>query len=174
MIYQEWYLKTRWFDESAPTNKAKATGVLTFSGIPVVSQTVTIGSDVFEFVASAGDVQVGNIAVALGGTLTADNAVTVLTSEINAHSTKVVAVGSTTNDTVTLTAINYGDEQNSIATTETCSNASFAQTTLTGGCWSTPCPEVNTIVKDETYHYICTTQGNRDDCVWKRFTLATY
>jgi len=120
----------------------QATGTLTFTGIPVDTQTVTIGTDIYEFCVAAP--QEGNIGVVLGGTFTADNAVTVLTSEINAHSTVVTAVGSTANDTVVLTAVSRGIAGNSIATTETCTNAGFAEVTLTGGLATITAPNAVT------------------------------
>lgn len=112
----------------------QATGTLTFSGIPVVTQTVVIGgTETYEFVAATGDVQVGNIAVVLGETLTADNAVTKLAEAINANSILVTGVSSTTADTVVVTAIVKGTAGNSITTTETCTNASWGGATLSGG-----------------------------------------
>lgn len=112
-----------------------ATGTLTFSGIPIAGQTVTIGSDIYEFcVVSAG---VGHIAVVLGAIFTANNAVTVLANEINTHSTIVTAISNTDLDTVVVTAINDGIGANSTVTTETCTNASWGSSTLSGGTTAT-------------------------------------
>jgi len=110
----------------------QATGTLTFADVAVVTQTVTIGgTEVYEFCTeSAGE---GNIAVVIGADTTADTAVTELADAINANSELVTAVADTDADTVVVTAIARGTAGNSITTTETCTNASFAGGTLSGG-----------------------------------------
>jgi len=40
-------LQEKWFSEEHPTNPHRATATLTFKGIPVVTQTVTIGTEVY-------------------------------------------------------------------------------------------------------------------------------
>lgn len=111
-----------------------AEGTLTFTGVPVAGQTVTIGSDVFEFCVASSE---SHIAVVLGATFTADNAVTMLANEINTHSTVVTAIANTDLDTVVVTAINDGTAANATITTETCTNASWGSATLTGGTTAT-------------------------------------
>ena len=87
MAYGTLQLQEKWFSEEHPTNPHRATATLTFEGIPVVTETVTIGgTEVYEFVATADNVQEENIAVVLGETLTADKAVTELAKAINANS----------------------------------------------------------------------------------------
>lgn len=110
----------------------QATGTLTFTGISVVEQTVTIGgTEVYEFCTetATGD----NIAVVIGADTSADTAVTELADAINANSELVTAVADTDADTVVVTAIARGTAGNSITTTETCTNASFGGGTLSGG-----------------------------------------
>ncbi len=110
----------------------QATGTLTFMGISVVEQTVTIGgTEVYEFCTetATGD----NIAVVIGADTSADNAVTKLADAINANSTLVSAVADIDNNTVVITAITRGTAGNAITTTETCTNASFGGGTLSGG-----------------------------------------
>lgn len=110
----------------------QATGTLTFSGVAVVEQTVTIGgTEVYEFCTATPTGS--NIAVVIGADTSADNAVTKLADAINANSTLVSAVASTTADTVVLTAIARGTAGNAITTTETCTNAAFGGGTLSGG-----------------------------------------
>ncbi|MDD4779003.1 MAG: hypothetical protein PHT02_00170 [Tissierellia bacterium] len=116
----------------------QATSTLTFTDIPIVTETVTVGSgddaEVYEFVAAAGDVaDPANIPVVLGATLTADNAVTKLAEAISANSALVDATFSTEDDTVIIVADVRGTAGNSIATTETCTNASWTGETLAGG-----------------------------------------
>jgi hypothetical protein len=110
----------------------QATGTLTFTGAAVAAETVTIGgTEVYEFcVESPGE---GNIGVVLGADLSADNAVTKLAEAINVNSALVTAQADTENDNVVLTAIARGTAGNAITTTETCTNAGFADGNLGGG-----------------------------------------
>ena len=52
--------------------------------------------------------------------------------------------------------------------------AVIAETALNGGKFGTPCPERNALVYVSPYFYRCVQEGNKDDVVWQRFTLATY
>lgn len=45
---------------------------------------------------------------------------------------------------------------------------------FTGGQFGTSCPQKNTMVEDDDYYYLCTKEGNKDNVVWKRFTLSDY
>lgn len=187
MAYEEWILKPKWFSAESPANPKKAskvlsitgvvsdtqtvtigtnvyefdindtftesriqvdvadlrneaTGTLTFEGVPVVADTVTLGSgddaEVYEFVAAAEDItDPTNIPVVLGTTLTADNAVTKLAEAINKNSALVTAAFDIVDDVVGISAIVKGTAGNSIAVAETCTNATFGAevTTLAGG-----------------------------------------
>jgi phage tail sheath gpL-like len=177
MAYGTLHLQNKWFAEASPTNPHKATATLTFDGIPVVTETVTIGTEVYEFVAAAGDIaDPANIPVALGTTLTADNAVTKLTDAINANSELVTAVKNTTDDTVVVTYKNIGTAGNDIEIAETCTNASWGVdvTKLSGGSFGTPSMTRNVIVYVSPYYYWCETEGSEYTVSWKRFTPATY
>ncbi len=97
--------------------------------------TANIGTDRYEF-DTDGSTTGGNIAVDLNGTgtpdVTATNAATQFTAAVTTHDT--VGVGASRSDAVvTLTADTPGSAGNSIATTETCTNAAFGAATLTGG-----------------------------------------
>lgn len=99
----------------------KATGTLTATANFSASETVTIGSTTYTFGSGTGQIAVGeNLATSL----------TSLASAINATGL-VVAVATAT--TIVLTAKEAGTAGNSIATTETASNASFGGATLAGG-----------------------------------------
>ena len=105
MAYGTLYLQKKWFSEEHPTNPHKATATLTFEGNPVVTQTVTIGTEVYEFVAAAENAQEGNIAVVLGETLTADKAVEELAKAINANSALVTTSFSSTSNLNSATTV---------------------------------------------------------------------
>lgn len=115
----------------------QAIQTLAFVGVPVVTNTVTLGggdnTEIYEFVAAAEEVQEGNIPVVLGETLTADNAVAELAEVINTNSALVTAVADDEANTVVVTAIVRGTAGNSIDTTDTCANANWGDTTLKGG-----------------------------------------
>ncbi len=138
----------KWFSSATPVNAVKGTNILTLDGVPVAEEMVTIGTEVYEFVAAAEDIAVAtNIPVVLGVTLTADNAVTKLAAAINANSSLVTAVADTDDDTVTLTAKLVGTEGNSIATTTDMTNGAFDEDTLLGGLYATPCKATNALIE---------------------------
>ena len=169
-------MQKKWFFEDSPTNPHKSTATLTFEGNPVVTQTVTIGTEVYEFVAAAEDAQEGNIAVVLGETLTADKAVEELAKAINANSALVTAVASTTDNTVVVEYKTIGTDGNDVAVAETCTNASWGADVakLSGGSLGTPSMLRNVIVYASPYYYWCEKEGSESTVVWKRFTPAPY
>jgi len=117
------------------TENDYATGTLTFDGVVANGQTINISTDRYEF-DTDGSIVSGNIKVDLNASgtpnVTATFAATTFTSVVATNDT--VGVGaSRSGDVVTLTADAVGTAGNSIATTETCYNASFAAGTLTGG-----------------------------------------
>jgi hypothetical protein len=112
----------------------EARGTITFTGVVLAAQIVTIGTEVYEFVAAAEDVaDPANIPLVMGADMSADNAVTVLGLAISSVSAIADAISNTTTDTVLVIADAKGTAGNTIASTTTCINASFAQVTLTGG-----------------------------------------
>jgi hypothetical protein len=143
-----------WFPNS-PVNAKKATGTLTFASTPVATDTITIGSEVYEVVTAAGNIAAPtNYAVVIGATPTADNVVVKLAAAINANSALVSAVASTPNDTVVVTSKIVGTEQNSIATTDVAVNASWGHAHLEGGQYATPCNASSAlIVISDTIYY---------------------
>ena len=177
MAYGTLYLQEKWFSEEHPTNPHKATATLTFDGNPVVAETVTIGgTEIYEFVAAAGNAQEGNIAVVLGETLTADKAVEELAKAINANSVLVTAVASTENDTVVVEYKTIGTEGNDVTVAKTCTNASWGADVakLSGGSLGTPSMLRNVVVYASPYYYWCEKEGSESTVVWKRFTPASY
>lgn len=108
---------------------SKAAGTLTFSGNVTDGETVTVGSDVYEF-ESSGGVAGSNIQVNIGEnvSVSASN----LAAKINANGTEAVSASSEL-AVVTITADDFGSTGNNIATTETCANAEFEAVKLSGG-----------------------------------------
>lgn len=166
-------LLKKWFAESAPTNAKSATGTLTISGVVADAQTVTIGSEIYEFKTS-GNAGAGKIKVDVSGGVTASAAVTALVTAITANSTIVTAVDGT-GDTVVVTAKLVGTEGNSIASTKVMTNGSWGvPTTLEGGQMGTPCPIPFTYVTDTTYIYTNIAPNTIRDANWRRFQLTEY
>jgi len=136
-----------WFS-GTPQNAKKSSAVLSFSGVPVVAEVVVINGITYEFVAAAEDVTGTNIAIVLGATLTADNALTVLETAINANDIDVTAVKNTTTDTLTVTTKTVGTENNLIEVSTDATNATWGVdvTTLSGGQYATPCNASSAII----------------------------
>lgn len=130
--------------DSPITTGVRATQTLTFLDKPIDNQTVTIGTDVYELTTD-GTITPGNIKVKISSD-TADLAVTALALAINnnPHS-QFWAVANTTADTVVITAKYCGAEYNGVATTETCTNASWGGTETASGTDTT----VNGIVRKD-------------------------
>jgi hypothetical protein len=133
-------LDTTDFDVTIDTNAAvAATGILTMTGNAVAGNTVTIGTTVYTFratVPAAFDVLIGATASdSLDNLIAAINlaagAGSLYGTGTTAHPTVSVVAGA--GDTMDLTADTAGETGNSIATTETLTNGSFAAVTLTGG-----------------------------------------
>ena len=112
-----------------PPLEQRGGGILTFSGVVSDTETVTIGSDVYEFDADS-SVTGGNIAVDVSGGVTAADAVTALVAAINASATEAVtAVDGNANSVVVYTD---ASGLTTDGTTTTCANATWADVTLVG------------------------------------------
>lgn len=135
----------------------KATGTLTFTGIPSNNQTVTIGAKVYTWQDTLtnvdGNVKIGANAAACVTNLVAaimlgSGAGTLYAAATTANAALVTAVDGT-GDTVVVSSKRRGTSGNSIDTTETMSNASWGAATLTGGDW-TGSEAVPSYVLDDT------------------------
>lgn len=110
--------------QQAITTGVRATGTLTWAGVSVDNEIVTIGTDVYELTVDT-VFQAGRIKVYISGT-SADVGVVALAKAINLNlNSQFTAVSDTSGDTVVITAKNCGTKYNGIATTEGCTNASW-------------------------------------------------
>lgn len=117
-----------------------ATGVLTATGNPSNSDTLTIGGKTYTFQTTLTNVN-GNVLIGATASDSLDNLIaainlgagsgTTYAAATTVHPTVSAAAGS--GDTVNLTAKTAGTAGNSIATTEGSSNLAFGAATLTGG-----------------------------------------
>jgi len=114
-----------------------------------------------------------------GGTLsgghagTAAGTVTALVSAINTNDTEGVAAVDGAGDTVDLTADTAGTAANSIGTTTSMANASFGDSTLTGGVDGTVGVK-GEIRWDGSYIYVCTLANTVADANWERAAISSY
>lgn len=180
MAFKEFHLQPKWFDEETPANPKKASATLTITDTVSNGETITIGTDVFEFrtTGSAGE---GKIKVDISGEgdTASDKAAAKLVAAINANSTLVESEASKDDnkkDIVVVTYKNVGTEGNSVVVAETMTNGSWGTdvTKLSGGQYGTPCPMNNIMVYSSPYYYVCVEAGNKTDVSWKRFTPASY
>lgn len=109
-----------------------AKGYLSFSGTVSDTETVTIGTDVYEF-DTGGGVTGGRIAVDVSGGATAADAVTALVAAITASAVVTVSAEDVTGNVVKVTYDTVGTAGNAIVTTTTASNGAWDAATLLGG-----------------------------------------
>lgn len=116
-----------------------ATGTLTTTGNFADGETVTTGSKVYTFQTVLTNVD-GNVLIGGSATASLSNLSAAITLGVGSGSTYAAATTANTfvssvagASTLTLTALSSGPAGNTIATTETAANASFASATLTGG-----------------------------------------
>jgi hypothetical protein len=170
-------LQPKWFSDVSPKNPKKATATLAFTGNVADAQTVTIGTEIYEFKTS-GNAGTGKIKVDVSEGVTAEDAVEALATAINATSALVDAmpVSDEEQDVVILNYKKVGTEGNAIAISTTATNASFGEgvTKLSGGQLGTPCSLRDVVVYVEPFYYWCEKEGSDHTVSWKRFTPATY
>ncbi len=119
-------------DVAAVDKPAYATGTLTFTGDVTDTSTVTIGGITYEF-NSTGTITAGNVEVTIAD-LTAAVATVALDAAIDGNATTAAILTPTsTATTVVLTYNTQTAAANTVATTDTVTNAAFGAATLLGG-----------------------------------------
>ncbi len=112
--------------------EASAVGILTLTGVVSDGETVTIGTDIYEF-DNETNVTEGNILVDVTGDLTAPAAITALAAAILASGDGTYTGVDGASDTLDVEAATAGPSGNLIATTYTTANGSFGGIVLAGG-----------------------------------------
>jgi len=151
-------------------NAVSATGALTFAGAVSDGETVTIGTDIYEFDTDA-EVTEGNILVDVSGGATAADAVTALVAAIAANTGSLVSAVDGTGDVVNVTAKTKGAAGNDIDSTETCANGSWGAATLESGVDGTVADK-GAILVDADYVYVATDDNTVADANWKKAALS--
>jgi len=119
-------------NEANKTAGVRATGTLTFIGVGVAGQTITVGTRVYTWRVTP--TLVDEVAIGADQAASEANFAAAINSGppiSGGPNTEVTAVD--TGSTVVLTAIDYGTAGNDIATTETGTNMSFGAATLASG-----------------------------------------
>ena len=118
----------------------QASGVLTLAANIANTETVTIGSTTYTFQTTLTD-SANNVLIGASASATIDNLIAAVTAGAGAGTTygtgtvanSLATAAAGAGDTMDVTAVRSGTLGNSVATTETSANASFANATLTGG-----------------------------------------
>ncbi len=121
--------------DSGSLSPVKATGTLTLTGNAVADETVTINGTVYTFKAAADEA--GEVTIGANASETIDNLIDEINGDGFAEANEDVIASAGSGDTMTLTAIEFGDQGNAITTTEVMTNATFGGATLTGGVTQT-------------------------------------
>lgn len=117
-------------------------------------------------------VTAGRVAVDVSGGVSAAAAVTALAAAIQADASAVFGAVDGAGDTVVITADTRGTAGN-VATTETCTNASWGGLVAAGGVDATPCL-ANQVILRSDYLYACTaTSSAVSHQNWRRVALGS-
>ena len=120
-------------DVAAVDKPAYATGTLTFTGNVVDAETMVVGGVTYEINASGAAATAGNVEVNVSDLLPA-TATVALRTAVNANTTSsAILTATATATTVVLTYDTMSAAGNSVATTDTLTNAAFGAATLLGG-----------------------------------------
>ena len=120
-------------DVAAVDKPAYATGTLTFTGNVVDEETMVVGGVTYEINASGAAATAGNVEVNVTDLLPA-TATAALKTAVNGNATSsAILTADSTATTVVLTYDTQATAGNSVATTETFTNAAFGAATLLGG-----------------------------------------
>ncbi len=155
-----------------PVNAVNASAILTISGDVSNGETVTIGTDIYEFRTDAGQVVTapGNIPV----DIQVDTALEALETTIEAEGTALVTVAPGEADTLVVTASIAGVSGNAIPVSEDMTNGGFSGdvTTLIGGVDGTIGNAGDGYV-DDTYLYKCVANNTVSGKNWRRVSLGS-
>lgn len=110
---------------AAPSAGVQASGTITFTGLPVANETVTVNGQIFTWKASASAAL--EVTIGADATTTATN----LSAKINSNSTTVVANSAA--GVVNIIAVAPGAAGNAVTLTEASTNTAASGATLSGG-----------------------------------------
>ena len=157
---------------SAPVNAVQAAGILTFTGVAVDEDIVTIGSDGYELNDVEGEITAGRIWVDLGDA-SAAVCVAAIVAAVNASATEPVTAVNGDGDTVEILADTAGVAGNAIVTTTDITNASWAAAVLEDGVNGTVGDDGTTIVGSLGL-YVAKSTNTISGANWKLYSFIQY
>ena len=157
---------------SAPVNAVQASGILTFTGVSVDEDIVTIGTDVYEINDVEGEITAGRIWVDLGDA-SAAVVVAALVAAVNASATEAVTAVNGDGDTVEIVADVAGVAGNAIVTTTDVTNASWAAAVLENGVDGTV-GDAATVIVGSLGLYVAKAANTIADANWKLYPFTQY
>lgn len=139
--YQVLNQRPAWDDTYVEAANLYAEGVLTLTGLPLNTETMTIGAQTYTWVTSFSGIPANEILIGADIAACISNAIAAINNgagEGTVYGTGTTANASATalvyaSQTFALRAITIGAAGNSVATTETLTNGAFDAATLTGG-----------------------------------------
>ena len=168
--FDEWVLKPAWFTAQTPAN-AKSASIELGSG---TNGKVTVSCANKGTEGNAYSIEVV-VATTSSAALSAAASGTKLTVTLG---TGAGGSADDTKNTAKLIAGKISTIPGFVATYSgtgaTAISAAIDEDNFEGGQYGTACPEVNTVIKDSEYYYICTKPGDRASAEWKRFSLSDY
>lgn len=159
------------FPIGTPVNSISATGVFTITSTVADAETVTIGTEVYEFKVS-GSPLAGHIKVDISGGATATLSATALITAITANSVLVSAVTGGIG-IANITAKVAGVLANSYATTKVLVNGSWGAMTLLGGIDATVTTNIGIQFEDTNYYYLSNNPSLVSSKEWKRIAKGS-
>jgi hypothetical protein len=160
-----------------PVNAVAATGTLTFTDVGIDGETVTIGSHVYEIdtAADPGAITAGRYRVNCSGGASAAQTATALIAAITANTASLFSAATGGAGVVTITAKTKGTAYNGVATTETCTNASWGAVSTASGVNGTPAYS-GELGYDDSYLYVFNGADNLSVSAdkWERSATTAY
>jgi hypothetical protein len=162
---------------ATPVNAVAATGTLTFTDVGIDTETVTIGSHVYEIdtAADPGAITAGHYRVNCSGGASAAQTATALIAAITANTASLFSAATGGAGVVVITAKTKGTAANGVATTETCTNASWGAAVTASGVNGTPAYS-GEMTYDDSYLYVFNGADNLSVSAdkWERSATAAY
>jgi phage tail sheath gpL-like len=140
------------------SNPVAAEGTVIFSDTPVADETLTIGTDVYTFVAARGSAF--EVTINANNSTQGDNLDTAIAADATDYTS------SNTTGTVTITAAVAGSAGNSIALATDATGTAVSGAALAGGADTSP-GVLGEICSDDSYLYCYTSTG------WRRVSLGS-
>lgn len=164
-ILDEWAKRS---SGESPVKAEAASGTLTFSGAVIAEETVTVGSEVYEFAEDLETYEGSNIPVDISGGVGPVDAAAALVATITGNEDSLFEAAAD-GGAVTITAKASGASGN-VEVSTTAENGAWGSETLEGGVDGTVARKGELRV-DENYLYVCIADNTTADNNWKRVAL---